>query len=108
MIRRRSLQPLRATLIGLRWINAGARPRVVLLLRREGKTMTTPGNETTVTGPFDWLFATVGEWGRLLAVARELRRIDGECLDVMLEAAPAAPTRSRRRTPRRCAATCRC
>jgi hypothetical protein len=53
--------------------------------------MTTPCNQPTVNGPLDWLFASMGEWGRLLAVARELRGIDSEWLDTMLEARTRGP-----------------
>ena len=36
--------------------------------------------------PFDWMFTSVTDWGRLLIAAQELRHADGECLDALMEA----------------------
>jgi hypothetical protein len=40
---------------------------------------------------FDGLFAPLNHWGHLLEVAQELRSIDGEFMDTMLEAYASGP-----------------
>ena len=47
--------------------------------------MTAPCEKPTGTGPLDWFFASLGEYGRLLAAATELRAVDCECMQTMLE-----------------------
>ncbi len=43
-------------------------------------------HNTETECPFDWMFASVTDWGRLLIAAQELRHADEECLDTFLEA----------------------
>lgn len=58
-------------------------------LNRE-RDMTAPCEKATV-GPLDWFFASLGEYGRLLAAAAELRAIDCECMQTMLESRMSEP-----------------
>ena len=52
--------------------------------------MTTPCRPTP-GGALEWLFAPLNEWSRLVSVAQELRSIDDECLDTLLEARASGP-----------------
>ena len=55
------------------------------------QTMTTPCSTPTSRGALDWLFAPLNEWSRLVSVAQELRSIDDECLDTLLQARASGP-----------------
>lgn len=46
--------------------------------------MTEPRPEGNHEGPFDWMFTSMTEWGRLLMAAQELRGIDNEHLETLL------------------------
>ena len=48
--RRRSLEPLRPAAIGLRWINAGARPRVVIRIGKERRPWRHPATNRSSRG----------------------------------------------------------
>ena len=50
MSRRRSLEPLRPAAIGLRWINAGARPRVVIRIGKERRPWRHPATNRSSRG----------------------------------------------------------
>ncbi|HEX2553952.1 MAG TPA: DUF6455 family protein [Microvirga sp.] len=36
-------------------------------------------------GPFDWMFASVSEWGRLVLIAQEVRGADGDLVEALLD-----------------------
>lgn len=53
--------------------------------------MITPIIPSTADNPLDWLTASLNEWSRFLSIAQELRDIDRECMETMLEARMAGP-----------------
>jgi hypothetical protein len=53
--------------------------------------MTAPCDRPISGGSFGWLFTSLDEWRRLWSVAQELRNIDNECLDTLLEARASGP-----------------
>jgi len=67
-------------------INAASHASLFRLARPGVTRMTKPHEQATVEGPFDWLFTSATDWGRLLIAAQEMRHADGECLDALLDA----------------------
>src|SRR5829696_10506399 len=53
--------------------------------------MTSPYDKPPAAGPFEWLLTSLDEWSRLLLVAQELREVDRECMETMLEARASGP-----------------
>src|SRR5829696_10308194 len=53
--------------------------------------MTSPCDKPPAAGPFEWLLTSLDEWSRLLLVAQELREVDRECMETMLEARASGP-----------------
>ena len=53
--------------------------------------MSTPCDTPKAWGPLDWLLTPLDDWCRFLMVAQELRDVDNECLDTLLEARGSGP-----------------